>query len=369
MRFEGYSINTPQVFILRDTRVAAPLYFSHPHALNVLYGSIDGHAKAGAPVFAGTPGTVVTRRNRQGFEFYARRYYDGDGKQREQYLAGPAGTADADRRAEELKRQIDEVRALLPDLRLLGREGFQLADGKTYATLASLQQNGLFAAGAMLIGSHAFGVLLNHLGVKAAAYATEDTNIPRREALAFPHAVDKPFLEILRESGIAFVEVPKLDPRQPSTSFKQRGTSRFHVDLLVPSRDESFPIVPVPELQTHATGLPYLGYLRGEAQQAVLLAREGCCLVNVPLAERFAVHKLLISQLRRGPGGKAQKDVLQACVLLAVLGEKHPGAIEHAMGHLPKSARRYVRKALGPARQKLLDAHPRALEELEAVLS
>jgi hypothetical protein len=251
----------------------------------------------------------------------------------------------------------------------LTAEGFQLADGKTYATLASLQRNGLFAAGALLIGSHAFGVLLNHLGVKSAAYATEDIDIARREALAFPHAVGKRFLDILRESGIVFVEVPKLDPRQRSISFKQRGTSRFHVDLLVPSRDETFPIVPVPELQTHATGLPYLGYLLGDAQQAVLLAREGCCPVNVPLAERFAVHKLLMSQLRRGPGGKAEKDILQACVLLAVLGEKHPGAIEHATRHLPQSARRYVRRALGPARQILLEPHPRALEELEAALS
>ena len=309
--------------------MAAPLYLSHPDALNVLYGSIEGHAKAGAPVFAGTAGTVVTRRNREGFEFYAHRYYDGEDKQREQYIAGPAGSADADQRAEELKRQIDEVKALVPDLRLLGREGFQLADGKTYATLASLQKNGLFIAGAMLIGSHAFGVLLNHLGVKAAAYATEDIDIARREALAFPHALGKPFLEILRESGIAFVEVPK----------------------------------------THATGLPYLGYLLGASQQAVLLARAGCCLVNVPLAERFAVHKLLISQLRSGLSSKTDKDVFQACVVFAVLGEKHPGAIEHAMHHLPKSAGRYVRKALGPARQRLRDTHPRALEELEAALS
>jgi hypothetical protein len=224
------------------------------------------------------------------------------------------------------------VKALVPDLRLLGREGFQLADSKTYATLASLQKNGLFAAGAMPIGSHAFGVLLNHLGVRSAAYATEDIDIARREALAFPRVVGKPFLEILRDSGIAFVEVPDLDPRKPSTRFKQRGASRFHVDLLVPSR-------------------------------------EGCCPVNVPLAERFAVHKLLISQQRRGSSSKTEKDIVQACVPLAVLGEKYPGAIDSAMHPLPKSARRYVRKALGPARQRLLEAHPRALEELEAALS
>ena len=52
--------------------------------------------------------------------------------------------------------------------------------------LASLHNHGLFRVGALLIGSHAFGVLLNVLGVKAVPYATEDVDIARREQLATP---------------------------------------------------------------------------------------------------------------------------------------------------------------------------------------
>ena len=54
-------------------------------------------------------------------------------------------------------------------------------------------------------------------------------------------------------------------------------------------------------------------------------------MVRVPLPERYAVHKLMVSQLRTDRGGKSEKDLFQAAVLLAVLGEKHPGAIADAL--------------------------------------
>jgi hypothetical protein len=186
----------------------------------------------------------------------------------------------------------------------------------------------------MLIGSHAFGVLLNRLGVRAAAYATEDIDIARREALAFARLPEHGFLEMLRDSGIEFLEVPSLDRKDPPTSFKQR-----------------------------ATGLPYLGYLLAESQIAAVIAREGCCAVRVPLPERFAVHKLVVSRLRAGREAKSTKDVLQACVLCAALAETHPGAIEAAVAAIPQRARRHLAPALRAARPLLKD-YPRAWEEL-----
>ncbi len=94
-----------------------------------------------------------------------------------------------------------------------------------------------------------------------------------------------------------FVEVPPLDRGKPPTSFKQRGRSRFHVDLLAPSARADFPVVPVPELGTHATGLPILAWLLAESRTAMLMSREGCCAVRIPLPERFAIHKLIVSRL------------------------------------------------------------------------
>jgi hypothetical protein len=110
--------------------------------------------------------------------------------------------------------------------------------------------------------------------------------------------------------------------------------------------------------------LPYLQFLLAESHLAMLMAREGCCSVRVPLAERFALHKLITSRLRVGGGAKADKDVFQASVLCAVLAETQPGAIESALGELPRRAGKHLRAAVASAQRYLEKAHPRAWEEL-----
>ncbi len=341
--------------------MATPLFQSVTPSLTTLFGSLDGHAKAGAPVFCGSPGSISVRKNQKGAEYYVHRFYDGASKQRETYL-GLVGEHEA--RIQDLRAQIEEVNASIPELRLLVREGFQSADPKTYATLASLHRHGLFNAGATLIGSHAFGVLVNQMGIRAPAYATEDVDVARREVLAFDRIPEKNFLEMLRDSGIDFIEIPQLDPKQPASSFKQQGVSRFHVDLLVPSPDAEIRIVAVPELKAHATALPFLSYVLGQTQIATLISREGCCPVRVPVAERFAVHKLVVSQLRSNRIAKTDKDIFQASVVLAALGEKFPGAIESAVRDLPVSARKYLADSKRFVSERL-EAHPRAAEEFE----
>ena len=343
--------------------MASSLYQTIPHSMATLFGSIDGHVKAGAPVFIGAAGSIGKRMNQNGVEYYVHRFYGGAGTQRETYL-GIVGEYDT----APLQGQIEEVKALVPELRLLVREGFQAADPKTYATLASLHLHGVFAAGATLIGSHAFGVLINQMGIRAAAYATEDVDVARREALAFERIPEKSFLDMLRDSGINFVETPQLDNKKPSTSFKQQGRSRFHVDLLVPSPNSEIQIIEDPELMAHVTALPYLSYVLGRTEVSTLIAREGCCPVRVPVAERFAIHKLVVSRLRVNRDTKTGKDIFQAAVLLAALGEKFPGAIESAVEDLPVSAHGYLVGAL-PFALDLMQGHQRASGELSDAIA
>lgn len=338
------------------------LYTPHSRALTVLYADVERWAQSQGEAFVGTAGSVVERSNASGFRFYSHQYYDGDGKKRERYVAGPVGAREADARALEMRERIHETKEMVPSLRLLGREGFNVVDARTFATLATLRNRSLFAAGGVLVGSHAYGVLLNRLGVRAAAYATEDIDIARNKALAFAEPPAQGFLDMLCGSGIEFVEVPSLDRKKPPTSFKQRGRA-LHVDLLVPSRDERYPTVAVPELRAHAVGLPYLGYLLEESQRAVVMAREGCCEVRVPLPERFAIHKLVVSRLRTGRDAKSGKDVEQASVLCAALAESHSGAIDAAARALPARARKHLAAAIDAARAALA-SHPRAMEEL-----
>ena len=97
------------------------LYRSHLPALMVLFADLENHARGQSQVFVGTPGSVLERSNAAGFRFYAHQFYDGDGKKRERYLAGPVGAPEADAMAQALRLAIAETKAASTSLRLLGR--------------------------------------------------------------------------------------------------------------------------------------------------------------------------------------------------------------------------------------------------------
>jgi hypothetical protein len=314
----------------------------HEKALNLLFSELDATAREQAEAFLGTPGNLTQRENDSGTEFWVRRYSDAAGQRQEVYL-GTAEDQAAVARVESLRQRIEEANATIGRVRVLARAGFATVDRKTYATLASLHNHGLFKAGAVLIGSHAFGALLNSLGVRAVPYATEDVDIARPEALALPEIPS--FIDMLRETGIDFFEVPALNRRQHSTSFKEGGKSRLTVDLLVPSPGEGYSTIPVPELKAHAKGLPYLRYLLSESQEAPVMSPHGVVLVRVPVPERYAIHKLLVSQLRTETRNKSAKDLGQAAILIEALVEDFPGAVEEALAAVPKSAVRHLRRA------------------------
>jgi hypothetical protein len=68
-------------------------------------------------------------------------------------------------------------------------------------------------------------------------------------------------------------------------------------------------------------------------------------LVRVPVPERYAIHKLVVSQLRPKASGKPGKDLRQAAILIEALVERFPGAIEGALAAVPKAAVKHIRRA------------------------
>jgi len=128
--------------------MARPLYTAHKTALSTLYSEVDGEAAHMSAVFIGTAGSIIKRTNASGMRFYTHQYYDSGGKKKERYVAGPVGKKEADEKARELQDRVDATRALSSSTRLLAREGYYMADARTYATAASLHNHGFFAAGA-----------------------------------------------------------------------------------------------------------------------------------------------------------------------------------------------------------------------------
>jgi hypothetical protein len=148
-------------------------------------------------------------------------------------------------------------------------------------------------------------------------------------------------LENLR---MGFLPVPALDPRNPSTSFKVRGQA-LRVDLLCPQRGHAEAPVFIPRWNAAAQPLAHLGFLLESPERAVILASTAA-LVNVPAPARFALHKLLVAQLRPAAfAAKAEKDILQAVQVLDLLIADRPGDIALAWTAL---------EALGPKVKKPL---------------
>jgi hypothetical protein len=337
----------------------ATLTTPHERVLTLLFSELESAVAVDRVAFLGTPGALTERAN--GTNFWVHRYSDALGRRVETYL-GKADEPETLIKADALRERIEAANAIISQVRLLARARFATVDRKAYYTLASLHNHGLFRAGALLIGSHAYGALLNALGAKAVAYTTEDVDSARREELALPEV--PPFLEMLRATGIKFFEVPQLDCREPSTSFAEPGGSRLRVDLLVPTRGDDYPTIAVPELKAHAKGLPYLAYLLGASQELPILSPHGAVLVRVPLPERYAIHKLIVSQLRAKTSGKPEKDLRQAATLIEALVERFPGSVEDALGAVPKSASRYLKRALEALKRHLPETAEAAWEAL-----
>jgi hypothetical protein len=304
-------------------------------AWQATYSELKRRAAEQPLVFVGSPGSVDVRTV-NGCDFTYRQFYDATGKKTAEYV-GPVGDPAAEAKAAELRERIVLANALAKETRALAQQGYVRADVRTVAVLAAVANHGLFRAGAVLVGSHAYEALLNELGVRAAAFATDDVDLARDEPLAFDEPVD--LAAILADSTVPLVPVPGLDRKAPTTSYKAPGADRFRVDLLVPARGADVRIARVPELRAHATALPHLRYLLEDPLDSVVLGRSSVVPVRIPRAEAFAWHKMLVSQLRTTTSEKRGKDIQQASVLFAVLAEDAPDALGEAFAALPRGAK------------------------------
>jgi hypothetical protein len=341
------------------------LFSRHPLVLQTSFAEIKRRASEQASVPVGSPGSIGVREV-EGRKFYYRQFYDARGRKAADYV-GPVDDPKAEARARSLRDEIATTTSLVKEVRILAQQGYVRADPRTSAILGALANHQLFHGGAVLVGSHAYGALLNELGIRAAAFFTEDVDIARGKALKI--APDSSFEQILAASTVPLSPVPGLGRKAPTTSYKAPGSDRLRVDLLASARGREITTQAIPELQAYATALPYLGYLLEAPIEGVVLGRESVVPVRIPRAERFAWHKMFVSQERPATSEKKNKDILQACVLLAALVEDAPGAIDEALAAMPRGAHS---KAMAGAKVvvRQLDAagHSRAAEAISDLL-
>ena len=344
-----------------------PLFRRYPLGLQTTYSELKQRAFEQRALLLGTLGSV-SERVESGRRYLFRQFYDAESKKAAEYI-GPSDDAASAARADEIRARIDDAGALAKETQLLTRVGYVDVDARTQAVLVVLTNAGVFRGGALLIGSQAYGAILNDLGVGVATFATEDVDIARPARLAV--AGDVPSFEaLLQQSRVPLSAIPGFDPREPSTSFsippRMAGKRRLRVDLIAPAPKSGAALVAVPELKAHAVSLPHLRYLLEDPVETVVLGKASVIPVRVPRPERLAWHKMLVSQLRSATSDKRAKDISQAAVLIAVLAEDAPDTLVAAWAKLPKGSRAEAKGATPMLRAVLAaGGHERALGLLE----
>ena len=214
--------------------------------------------------------------------------------------------------------------------RLLRAGGAATLPSAVARVVRGLADAGVFRLGGVLVGTTAFLVLGNTLGVHwpHAAWTTQDIDIAGHLQLATPQ-LDADVPKALDSLQMGFVPVPQFDPRHASTSFKIRG-KQLRLDLITPGTDADESPIFIPRFRAAAAPIKFLSLLLADAGPSAAIAN-GATLVVVPTPARFALHKLLISQSRSVvQQTKTTKDLHQAALLLEVLAEDRPEDLEPA---------------------------------------
>lgn len=270
--------------------------------------------------------------------------------------------------SEDLRRRLDRHEALRATaqerrvetsrlIRLLRSEGYLTPDLATGQILTAMARAGVFRLGGTVVGTQAFRHYEGVLGVRISAdqaAQTNDIDIAsfERLSLALEDQVDPGLAEVF--GRLEFEPIPATDGRKVWRWRQSRQQTL--IEFLTPSFRDNENLRDLPGLGVSAQSLHFLNYLIAEPLTVPLLYRDGA-LIQIPRPERYAIHKLIVSERRRrgDDGLKARKDRAQAVFLMRVLAEEDPHALTDAWRTAREKGQSW-RDALDAALKKVPDA-------------
>lgn len=235
------------------------------------------------------------------------------------------------------KSDVVEMGGKLKRLSSQIQAGVKMATDKAMMrVIRSLSDTGVFRNGGVLVGTHAFQAAGLMLGVSWTAETTGTTDVDlaveRKIAVAIP-VIDSDIPAALESLQMGFYPVPRLNHKDPSTNFAIRK-SQLRLDVLTPKTQESDSPVFIKRFNCAAEPLSYLSYVIESPVPSVLLDTTPV-LIKIPQPVRFAMHKLIVSQIRDASNdAKRPKDLYQAFQILSVLQENRPLDIQPAWQNL-----------------------------------
>ncbi len=337
---------------------AVPLYRLHELTIRTLYAELKERVNGTGELLPGTPGTLVTRRG-TGHGYWYRSYYPVPKTRSEDIV----GAADDKAAYEQMKNRIALSDWVSKQVSALSKLRFQVADKGVASVLVALHNRQMFKAGLLMVGTLAYMSWLNEYGAMATASRTQDIDLARRQRLKLAATI--PFLASMKATHLPFMKVPGLPSREPSTSVKLPGADGLRVDVLAPGPVLG-KIIAVPELEWHAQTVPHNDYLLESSRAAAMLAGGHCVPVMLPDVTRMIWHKLYSSARRAQDPTKAEKDLVQAATLAAIVCEQDDVSLRDSFRRAPAALRKASLSRI-PRITKLLADHPQALDAFRAL--
>jgi hypothetical protein len=232
------------------------------------------------------------------------------------------------------KADTREMRRILRRLSAQVSAGTEVpADKPTMRIIRDVSDAGVFRAGGVLLGVHAFRAIGMMLGVVwSDVMAGQDTNKSTQQSISVAVPMIKTDTPRTLDSlTMGFFPVPALDRKHPSTTFTVRGT-RIRLDLFTPGTRGSSAPIPIPRFKCVALPSNYLSYLIASPDRAVLVDAEPV-LGNIPQPVRYAFYNLLVSQ-DRPHSAETIENLRQAHQILSLVTAVRPHDIGQAWRHL-----------------------------------
>ena len=202
-------------------------------------------------------------------------------------------------------------------------------DRKSWIILKRLYEAGFFDSGGVVVGTNAFLAMQNRLGVRwpeePAGFSvcqTMDIDVtwPNQHKVVVAGSLSKDFNMLLKDLEL----VPQFSTAAKNGTSVYTDSSGYSFEILTPEVGKpGEKIVPIPQIGAHAQKLRFLDYLIKDPVDTIVLRGASAIKIMVPSPERFAVHKIALSDMRSNPH-KKQKDIDQASVLLSVLISSEP---------------------------------------------
>ena len=322
-----------------------------PLAVQTTYQDLlEAHKMRAVSAIGGAP--LLKHQGTQGNYWYARQRI-GD-RVVDRYIG--RDTPELRKRIKAAEEQREDQRTLAKrNARLVAQlraAGLPALDRQTGKVLNAMAQVGTFRLGGTLVGTHAFRLYSAELGVSLAdtLAVTEDVDIAAFEGLklVIHDQVSPSLADTFRDLKLS--PAPGLDRRNRPTRWAMPGGGTM-VDFLAPKMRGTDDVLMLQPLGVYAQTLSFLNFLIAEPIPAVALYRSGI-LVQIPQPERYAIHKLIVAQRRStGSGAKAKKDLAQAELLIRILAEDRPHALEEAFERAMAAGPKW-RAAIGQSLQQ-----------------